>query len=82
MMRIGQAGGVFREFVDLVFDGLHDFPGIASAQHQHDAGDHFTFAVHHGSAMPNGMSDPDLGDIPNIHRRAAYLFHDDVFNIV
>ena len=41
----------------------------------------FMFAIHHGGAMPNGMSDPDLRDIPNVDRRATYFFHDDVFDI-
>ena len=50
--------------VDFVFDGLHDFTGIAAAQHEHDAGDHFMFAVQHGRAMPDGVPDLHLRHIP------------------
>ena len=66
------------DLVDFVLDRLHHFTGIAAAQHQHDAGDHFMFSVQHGGAMPDGMPDPDFRHVPDVHRRSAHLLDDDV----
>ena len=66
----GRKEFLLMNLLDLVLHRLHDFSGIASAQHQDDAGDDFTLPVQDRRAVPHRMADLHLGHVP-AHRPAC-----------
>ncbi len=69
------------DVVDFCFDGLHDFPCVSAAKHEHDSRDGFLLAVDHGRAVANGAADAHFRDVPDINRRAADFLHDDLLDV-
>ncbi len=77
----GRQGPVAMERCDLLLHGPHHFAGVAAAEHQDRAGDHFPFAVQHRRPVTHGMADAHLGHIAHEDRRARGLFHDDALDV-
>ena len=69
------------DLFDSFLDRLNHGPRVRAAQHQDDVGDDFTFAVQHGSAVPDRMADPHLRHVAEKHRNPAGFFNHNVFNV-
>src|SRR5665213_2713644 len=67
--------------LEFLFDAINHRQRIFAVTHDHDAADHFTFAVQFSHSPPQVRAEVNRADILDIHRRAIDDLERDVFQI-